>query len=71
MNDEIERRLAEYAVRAVRCVATERIRSNFGALSMEGIQAEIMGGRAKTAGKWGVGGAGEGGGGGGDLIKMV
>jgi hypothetical protein len=40
---EIERRLAEYSVSPVRYLASERIRSHFGALLIEGILVEIMG----------------------------
>jgi hypothetical protein len=40
---EIERLLAEYAVRPVRYLASECIRSHFGCLMIEGILVEIMG----------------------------
>jgi len=40
---EIERRLSEYSIRPVIHSETERIRSHFGALEIEGVKVEIMG----------------------------
>ena len=40
---EIERLLAEYMVTAVQSSISERMRSHFGALEMDGIKVEIMG----------------------------
>jgi GNAT superfamily N-acetyltransferase len=40
---EIEKRLADYIIRPVRYVASERIRSHFGRLEIEGVKVEIMG----------------------------
>ena len=40
---EIERRFSEYMVKPVHYRASERIRSHFGALEMDGIKIEIMG----------------------------
>ncbi len=40
---EIERRLAEYLVQPVRYVISDRIRSHFGVLEIEGVRVEIMG----------------------------
>lgn len=39
----VEQRLAEYSVRPVHISQTERIRSHFGALQIEGVTVEIMG----------------------------
>jgi len=39
---EIERRLAEHIIQPVRYVASERIRSHFGRLEIEGVEVEIM-----------------------------
>ena len=40
---EIERRFFEFVVKPVHFLASERIRSHFGALEMDGIKVEIMG----------------------------
>ncbi len=40
---EIEKRLSEYVTQPVRFVSSERIRSHFGMLEIEGVKAEIMG----------------------------
>jgi len=40
---EIEHRLAEYVVQPVCYLVSERIRSHFGALEIDGIKVEIMG----------------------------
>jgi hypothetical protein len=40
---EIERRLREHVVRAVSFSATDSIRSHFGALSLAGVEVELMG----------------------------
>ncbi len=40
---KIERRLADYIIQPVRYVASERIRSHFGRLEIEGVTVEIMG----------------------------
>lgn len=40
---EIERRLAEYVTQPVQHWVSERIRSHFGALEIDGVQVEIMG----------------------------
>ena len=40
---EIERRLAEYVVKPVTYSESERIRSHFGMLEIDGIKVEIMG----------------------------
>ena len=40
---EIERRFSEFVVRKVVFSSSEKIRSHFGAISIDGIQVEIMG----------------------------
>jgi len=40
---EIERRFCEFVIRKVAFSSTERIRSHFGALMIDGIKVEIMG----------------------------
>ena len=40
---EIERRFSDVVIRKVQFSATERIRSHFGALQIDGIEVEIMG----------------------------
>ena len=40
---EIENRFSEYVIKPVHYSASERIRSHFGALEMDGIKIEIMG----------------------------
>ena len=40
---EIERHLADFSVRPVRYVTSERIRAHWGRLAIEGVQVEIMG----------------------------
>ena len=40
---EIERRLAAYVTRPVTFSATERMRSHFGALTIDGVKVEIIG----------------------------
>ena len=47
---EIERRLADYIVQPVRYVASERVRSHFGRLEIEGVRVEIMGALQKWLG---------------------
>jgi hypothetical protein len=51
---EIERRLSRYSVRRVAFSATDRIRSHFGALEINGIRVEIMGALQKflPEGRW-------------------
>jgi len=51
---EIERRLSRYSVRRVAFSGTDRIRSHFGALEIDGIQVEIMGALQKflPEGRW-------------------
>lgn len=50
----IEKRLSEFTVRKVKFSSTDRIRSHFGALMIEGVEVEIMGAvQKKMAGeKW-------------------
>lgn len=40
---QIERRFSEYVIKPVCCSVSERIRSHFGALEIDGIKVEIMG----------------------------
>jgi hypothetical protein len=51
---QIEARLAEYVTQPVHYKASARIRSHFGALEIEGIKVEIMGGVQKLLedGSW-------------------
>ncbi|MBN2083798.1 MAG: hypothetical protein JW748_01140 [Anaerolineales bacterium] len=51
---EIERRLSKYSIRPVIRAETERIRSHFGALAIEGVKVEIMGDLQKRLpdGRW-------------------
>jgi hypothetical protein len=51
---EIERRLSRYSVRRVAFSGTDRIRSHFGALEIDGIRLEIMGDLQKflPEGRW-------------------
>lgn len=47
---EIERRLSEYVIQPVHCLTSERLRSHFGVLEIDGIKMEIMGGLQKRLG---------------------
>jgi hypothetical protein len=51
---EIERRLAKFVLKPVLYKASERMRSRFGTLRIDGIQVEIMGGIQKRfpSGEW-------------------
>jgi len=44
---EIERRLSQYVVQPVRSLASERLRSHFGTLEIDGTKVEVMGGLQK------------------------
>ncbi|MCE2393158.1 hypothetical protein J4G02_00925 [Candidatus Poribacteria bacterium] len=52
---EIERRFSDVVIRKVEFSATERIKSHFGALQIDGIEVEIMG----DIQKWGADGVWE------------
>jgi len=51
---EIERRLRQFVVRPVAFSTSERIRSHFGELKIEGVQVEIMGDieKRRSDGSW-------------------
>ncbi len=51
---EVERLLSEFVVERVHFVSSERIRSHFGVLRIDGIEVEIMGGIEKRnrGGAW-------------------